>query len=319
MTRTRTPEYSKNVGLRIKEAFEEGLFDVLYVDGLHMAQYVPERGRFPAVIDLHDSITLLYSRTQRIERNWRRKLALYAETASVRRWESGLSRRFKTVITNSEVDEQFIKALDRGANTLTIGNGVDSEFFSPTSVTADPTKVVFTGVMDYGPNEDAAIYFCNEIFPLIQRSLPRATFWIVGKDPTEKVLALAKRPNVHVTGGVPDVRPFIQSAGVFVCPIRYGAGIKNKILAALAMKKAVVATSLSLEGLELSLNEDVIAADDPTIFSEAVVRLLDNPAVAERLGQSGQAYVRDQYSWASSGNLLEAVLVNAAKSGPQLE
>lgn len=312
VTRTRAPDYHKSMSSKVEETFRLGAFDVLYVDGLHMAQYVPEHPGFPAIIDLHDSITLLYSRTRRIERNWQRKLALYAETASVRSWESGLSRRFKKVITNSGVDERFINSLDVGANTLTIRNGVDSDFFSPTGVKADATKLVFTGVMDYSPNEDAVVYFCDAILPLIQQHYPNVAFWIVGKDPTEKVLALAGRPNVYVTGGVPDVRPYVEAAVVFVCPIRYGAGIKNKILAALAMKKAVVATSVSLEGLDLRPNEDVIAADSPEAFAAAVIMLLENPEMTERLGQCGQVFIKEHYSWENCARKFDEVLINAA-------
>ena len=122
---------------------------------------------------------------------------------------------------------------------------------------------------------------------------------------------LAQRPGVHVTGGVPDMRPFLETAGVFVCPLRFGSGVKNKILAALAMQKAVVATRVSLEGLDLREDEHVIAADEPGTFAAQVIRLIEDPSLAARLGRNGQAFVRAKYSWESSATLLEGLLRNA--------
>jgi glycosyltransferase involved in cell wall biosynthesis len=169
--------------------------------------------------------------------------------------------------------------------------------------------------MDYGPNEDAAIHFAENILPLIQQRQPEVQFWVVGKDPTERVRALADRPGVHVTGGVPDVRPYLGKAGLFVCPLRYGTGVKNKLLAALAMQKPVVATRRSLDGLELRENEDLLVADEPAEFAAKVVQLIENPGQARRLARTGRAFVGDTYSWESSGKALEDVLLGAVRQG----
>lgn len=312
VTRHRSPEYHAEQCQRIRDIFVQGKFDVIYADGLVMAQYVMDSNlRCPAIIDLHDSLTLLYSRTMQAEQRWLRKLALFAEMQSIGRCEKSLSRRFDVIITNSKVDEAFLKSLDSSGNIITISNGVDGEFFMPAGGKSDMTKLVFTGVMNYAPNEDSAIYFCDDILPLIQKQYPQAQFWVVGKDPTEKVQMLARRPGVHVTGGVADMRPFLETAGVFVCPIRFGAGVKNKILAALAMQKAVVATSVSLEGLDLRENEHVLTADDPGRFAAQVIKLIENPSMAARLGRNGQAFVRAEYSWESSAVLLDGILRDA--------
>lgn len=300
----------------VRELFLGGAYDVFYVDGLSMAQYVMDTGlERPAIIDLHDCMTLLFDRTMRIERNWLRKLALYLETRSMARHERSLSRAFSSIITNSPVDEEYLKSLAPAANTLTIGNGVDTEFFSPRGTGNDLRHLIFTGVMDYGPNEDAAIHFVEHIFPLIRQRQPDAQFWVVGKDPTERVRRLSEQPGVQVTGGVPDVRPYLSNAGVFVCPLRYGTGVKNKLLAALAMEKPVVATGRSLDGLELRENTDLLVADEPAAFAGKVLQLIADPAHARRLASSGRAFVRDRYSWESSARTLEAVLEQAVRDG----
>ena len=313
VTRSRTPAYFAAQRQRIRDIWARGRFDVMYADGLPVSQYLMEAGlECPAIIDLHDCFTLLYYRTMQAERRWLRKMALYAESRSIARLERSLSRVFSRIITNSNVDEAYLKTLDPAANTLTIGNGVDSGFFGPSSAESDMAKLVFTGVMDYGPNEDAAVYFGEAILPLIREHHPDVQFWVVGKDPTERVRALAAHPGVRVTGGVPDVRPYLQSAGVFVCPLRFGAGVKNKLLAALAMNKAVVATRLSVEGLDLREYEDLLLADDPSEFAAKVVQLIENPHYARRLGKAGQAAVRDKYSWERSAKLIEDTLRSVA-------
>jgi sugar transferase (PEP-CTERM/EpsH1 system associated) len=309
VTRYRSPGYHSEQCQRIRNFFVQGQFDVIYVDGLSMAQYVMGANlNCPAIIDLHDSLTLLYSRSMQAEQGWLRRLAHFAEMQSIRRWEKSLSCRFGAIITNSKVDEAFLRSLDSSGNIVTIGNGVDSEFFRPTDAAIDVSKLIFTGVMDYGPNEDAVIYFCDAILPLIQERHPEVHFWVVGKDPTEKVQTLAQRPGVHVTGGVPDIRPFLETAGIFVCPLRFGAGVKNKILAALAMQKAIVATRMSLEGFDLREGEHVIIADEPGTFAAQVIRLIEDAQTAARLGRNGQAFVRAEYSWESSATQLEGIL-----------
>lgn len=221
------PEYHHQVCEMIRNVIGMESIDLVYVDGLTMTQYADTGLGRPAIVDLHDSLTLLVSRMIKMERSLKRKLLLYPELFSIARWERSLHRTFPLIITNSKRDEMRIRELSPEANTLTIGNGVDSVFFSPRSGLRLPQRLVFTGVMNYGPNEDAAVYFCDQIFPMIRSRIPEAEFWVVGKDPTPSVRALAERAGVHVTGCVPDMRPYLESAGIFVCPLRYGAGIKN--------------------------------------------------------------------------------------------
>ena len=314
-TRYRNARYHADQCRYVREVYLEGGFDVFYVDTLPVAQYMMDAGlECPAIIDLHDCLTLLLDRAMRMERNWLRRLSLYLGTRRMASWERSLSRVFSAVITNSPIDEEYLRSIAPAANTLTIGNGVDTAFFSPTQTHGDMRQIIFTGVMDYAPNVDAAIHFAEHILPLIQQRRPEVEFWVVGKDPTESVLSLRTRPGVRVTGGVPDVRPYLGQAGIFVCPLRYGTGIKNKILAALAMQKPVIATRRSLDGLnDLRENEDLLVADEPAEFAARVVQLMEDPGEAGRLANSGLARVRDRYSWESSARAFEDVLRRAVR------
>lgn len=309
ITRHRTPQFYAEQCARIRDMYLGGAFDAIFVDGLWTAQYVEGAGlACPAIIDLHDSITLLTVRTRQLERNWLRRLSLSFAIRSIGQLESALSQTFGAVIVNSNVDEAYLRKLNPVANTFTIGNGVDSNFFGPGSGELDWSKIVFTGVMTYQPNEDAAIHFAETVLPLIHQRRPEAQFWVVGKDPGPKVKALASLPGVHVTGGVSDIRPYVWSAGVVVSPLRLGTGIKNKLLAALAMKKAVVATTPTIEGLEVVHGRDLLVADEPADFAAKVLQLIENPEYGQQLAESGCAFVRERYSWESGGQRLEQVL-----------
>ena len=209
------PEYHHLIRATIHSLASERHADILYVDGLAMSQYVESTSALPAFLDLHDSWTLLLTQSMKAEK--RRKIAICLATWDAARRERALAKKFSLVITNSPIDESVIKSLAPSVKTLTIGNGVDTEFFSSNGEAAQSKKLVFTGVLGYGPNEDAAVYFCQSILPSILERVPEIEFWAVGSEPSTKVQSLAQLPGVHVTGSVPDVRPYLESAGLFVC------------------------------------------------------------------------------------------------------
>lgn len=313
-TRYRNGEYFRSIRSRIRELCARERIDVIHVDLLTMAQYVDSKMKIPAIVDLHDSMTLMARRMLEVEHDWRARLSLYVHMFRIRMLERSLGKAFELVVTNSTVDEQVIRELSSTINTLTITNGVDMQYFAPDSAPVEADKVVFTGVMGYAPNEDAALYFAEDIFPLVKAKRPKAEFWIVGSEPSGKVKALAGIPGIHVTGKVDDVRPYVRSAAVFVSPLRVGSGVKNKILAAMAMKKATVATPLSIDGLDLADNREVLLADDPQQFADKVLRLLTDRDVAQQLGANGLARVQGQYSWAAMGKALESAVLSVLAS-----
>jgi sugar transferase (PEP-CTERM/EpsH1 system associated) len=316
-TRYRQAGYYRSIRERIRELCIHERIDLVHVDLLAMTQYVDPQTNIPAIVDLHDSLTLLYQRMLTAERGWRKRLSAYLGLISVKRLEGILGRTFDLIITNSPVDEQVIRELSTKPKTLTIPNGVDMEYFAPDSTLPEADKIVFTGVMDYAPNEDAALHFVEDIFPLVKAKRPQVQFWIVGSGPSERVKALTRISGIHVTGRVDDVRPYVRSATVFVCPLRVGSGVKNKILAAMAMQKAVVATSMSIDGLDLADSREVLLADEPQAFAEKVVGLLTDQKAAQQLGDNGLARVQGQYSWAAMGKALEIAIqsVMASRNG----
>ena len=307
-TRYRHAAYFKSVRDRIGVLCRQDRIDLIYVDILPMTQYIDQEKDVPAIVDLHDSLTLLSRTMLQTERGWRNRLSAYLGLISIQNLERSLGKTFDLIMTNSVVDEKVIKELSATLNTLTVTNGVDMEYFSPDTSMAEENKIVFTGVMGYAPNEDAAMYFVKDIFPLVKAKRPQVQFWIVGSEPSVRVKALTGISGIHVTGKVDDIRPYVRSATVFVCPLRVGSGVKNKILAAMAMQKATVATSMSIDGLDLAENREVLLADDPQDFADKVVRLLTDQKAAQQLGANGLARVQAQYSWGAMAKVLETAI-----------
>jgi glycosyltransferase involved in cell wall biosynthesis len=153
------------------------------------------------------------------------------------------------------------------------------------------------GALDYFPNVDAAVWFCQEVWPSIHRQHPQATFKLVGRRPAPAVQRLGEIPGVQLVGAVPDVRPFVASAAAVVAPLRIARGLQNKVLEALAMGKAVVASPPALAALECQPGVHLLAASSAAEWIEAILRLLANADLGKELGASGRKYVEEHHAW----------------------
>ena len=309
------PRYFARVAQRIRAAIIDHRVDLIYVDGLEMTQYLDLPCKLPLAVDFCDSLTLLFTQKTKLETCLWRKLALFLESRSIAAWEKRIASQADLSLLISSNDEQQILRLAPAAKTRVIAVGVDCGFFAPQAAAEQRkyAKLIFTGVMGYGPNADAADYFTREIFPKIRAEHPQAEFWIVGASPPPQLRGLGHIPGVHVTGAVDDVRTHMGSADVFVCPLRYGTGLKNKVLAALAMKLPVVATPLSILGFETKPDIHLLVAEDPQQFAEKVDCLLKNSDQRRMLAENGRKLVEEHYSWSTYGSLLAQELAAAAQ------
>ena len=194
-----------------------------------------------------------------------------------------------------------------GLNAEVIPNGVDTELYQPDHEAEEDATLIYTGSMDWFPNEDAAIYFIDEILPTIQKKRPNLKFYVVGQFPSERLKRYGNRPGVVITGRVDDVKPYIARATVYVVPLRIGGGTRLKILEALAMGKAVVSTSVGAEGLNLRAGEEIMIADEPAKFSDGVLQLMENGCMRRELGDNGRRRVETEYDWRQIGEKLQGL------------
>tara|TARA_R110001599_G_scaffold353527_1_gene593623 strand:+ start:67908 stop:69131 length:1224 start_codon:yes stop_codon:yes gene_type:complete len=214
------------------------------------------------------------------------------------RHEGEMCRDFEGTIAVSEEDKGLMERWYNTQRVHTIPTGVDTDFFKPTADTATRKQLVFTGSMDWLPNDDAIAWFLDEIFPGIQEQEPGTTLTIVGRKPTARIEKLVNgREDITLTGWVDDTRPFIAQSAVYIVPIRIGGGTRMKIYEALSMGKALVSTTIGAEGLPLESGEHILRADSAADFRDCVVTLLRDEALREQMGKAARDYVCEHYRW----------------------
>ena len=199
---------------------------------------------------------------------------------------------------------------------VVVPNGVDSSHFSPELRLPCPfgpggPVVAFTGDMTYWPNEDAVLWFARHVLHRLRAERPDLRFVVVGRRPGRRLRRCAMRLGFTLTGAVPDVRPFLAHAAVAVAPLRVAQGVPNKVLEAMAMAKAVVATPAAARGLRVRAGQDIVLATDPDAFARATSQALD-PQFARAMGARARARVLADYAWAPSLRLLDHLVAPAA-------
>jgi polysaccharide biosynthesis protein PslH len=221
------------------------------------------------------------------------------------RVERRLAPRFDLNVMTSQVDAERLRALAAGARTAVIPNGVDTEFFGPGSPTdVVPGRVAFLGPTYMFPNRDAVDFFLTKAWPFVRQRCPDSTFHLIGKNSAEEKARFESHRGVTCNGQVPDIRPHFSQAAVSIVPIRVGGGTRLKILDAWAMGKAVVSTSVGCEGLKTVDGRNILVRDDPTEFAAAVVQVLVDPSLRERLGHEARKTAEEHYSWHGVGQKL---------------
>jgi polysaccharide biosynthesis protein PslH len=307
--------YRKPVADRLAQLLTRNMYDALVCDFLHTAPVVPWDACCPKVLFCHNVEAKIWKRQVEVTDNLARKALYWRDYQLMLRAERAYLRQADWVLAVSEEDRSVFARFTDAARTAVIPTGVDSEYFKPDNQPEVRNSLVFTGQMDWLANQDAMLYFVHEILRRIQQRQPDVSLWIVGRNPLARVQQLAAQyPNIHVTGTVEDVRPYIAQSAVYVVPLRVGSGTRLKIFEAMAMGKAIVSTVVGAEGLPVTHNEDILLAQSPEDFAASVLRLLADETARKRLGQAARQLVEQNYSWAKVGLLFESSLVQAVRS-----
>ncbi len=270
--------------------------DLCVVDFLYAAPNLPRNVPVPTVLFEHNAEYLIWKRLYEAEKRRFHRALLRIEWKKLRRAEAAACTRAAVALAVSENDRAALVEAAPQARVRAIPTGVDTAYFHPNGTRQAAAKLVFTGSMDWYPNEEAVLYFIDAVLPLIRREIPEASLTVVGRNPGARLRAAANGV-VQVTGTVDDVRPYIGEAAVYVVPLRIGGGTRIKIFEALAMGKAVVSTRLGAEGLPLVSGEHFLEADEPADFARAVVELIRRPERRRALEEAGRKLVEERYSW----------------------
>lgn len=299
----------KKMGKMISLLLTSQLFDLVHIEHLHMAHYLPivKTYGLPVILREQNVETLLVDRFAQKVRGLQ---SLYARTqvAKLRRFESTACEQADLCLAITDEDEKRLRELNPRIKTAVVPAGVDIEYFNPKNRSLEePYTIVSVASMDWLPNTDGILWFCNQVFPQIKQQLPQIKLYLVGNNPPTSIQKLADSKNIIVTGFVEDVREYIARGSVFIVPLRIGSGMRLKILQAMAMGKTVISTYIGAEGIKATHGKNVLLANNPEEFATLTLYALNNPTLRQQIGREARRLVEVYYSWDRIVDLLEDI------------
>ena len=287
----------------------ERSYDAVLFSGKQTYPALRRLDGIPVVVDMCDAASLRIDGHARVAPP-SRKLPLLASRTRARRIERRLAAAADELLFASARDREALGLDGRG---LIVPNGIDLDYWRRESQALGRAHVVFTGAMAYAPNVDAARRLAREVMPQVRAAVPGAHLWLVGRDPAPEVAELGSLPETTVTGLVDDVRPYLERASVFAAPLRFGAGIQNKLLEAMAMSVPSITSPLAAAGLRVDgASAPMAEADTAEEFAEAIVHALRRADADPSPDAGARAWVSARFSWLRSVELVEQALERAA-------
>jgi len=286
-----------------------GSFDVLHADQLNMAQYAERVPGAFKVLDAHNALWLLYKRLWETMSPGLRKSLLGRDWPLLRAYEGRMVHEFDAVLAVSHEDKAALQeAAGQPVDITVIPIAIDTDEVTVVARDAEPRHILHIGTMYWPPNIDGVLWFAQEVYPLIRQQRPDVCFDIVGARPPQEIAALnGDRTGINVTGYVADPTPYLQRAALMVVPLRAGGGMRVKILNAMAQGIPIVSTTLGAEGIGVADGENILIADTPADFAAAVLRLLEDPVQAARLGAAGRRLIEQTYDYRVACQPLEEI------------
>lgn len=289
-------DYDRRLRRRAEQLLAAESYDLVVCDFVQMARNAINVCKLPKVLFEHNVEAEIFRRHAQTDSGMLRRLYMRHQWCKMRRFEAEAGRQFDAVVAVSPRDRTIYENEYGWRHAQVIDTGVDLDYFSPNGFAEVPDRVLFIGSMDWFPNEDGVRHFVHNIWPEIRKRRPKATFQVVGRNPTSSVKRLGATPGVDIVGTVPDVRPYLSEASVVVVPLRIGGGTRIKIFEAMAMRKPVVSTALGAEGLAVVNGRHAVIADAPGAFADAIVGLFEDSDRRMRLATCAHQLVVENYS-----------------------
>ena len=293
----------------VKRIMSSQSIDIIHADQLTMTQFAlpfatSDHGKPALIFDAHNAVWTI---TERMKQNSPAylRLPLIFETKRIKRYEGQIVRNFHGTLAVTEADrDALLQAVEQDGTMLrpsitVIPIAVNTSEIQPVERRPDSLNILTMGTLFYPPNADGIRWFIHEVFSLIRIKMPNVKLTIIGKNPPKDFLKLASEPNsgVVVTGFVPDLAPYFKDSALTVIPVRAGGGMRVRILEAFARAMPVVTTTVGLEGIQAQPGRDVLVADHPTDFAQAVIRLLSDQALRNHISKNGRCLVESNYDW----------------------
>lgn len=296
----------------LRADLDSDALDLVHFDTIGLAQYRRVLSDVPAVMNHHNVESHMMARRAEQGDSGLKRWYMKREAEKLARWERKWCGDFQTNLVVSDLDGERLENTTRGASWSVVPNGVDTDFFRPEDGNANQREgLIFVGRMSWYPNRDAVEWLLDEIWPELLSENRRRTLTLVGSSPPTERDHYADIPRVRSTGFVPDVRPYMNRAAIYICPIRTGGGTRLKILDAMSMGMPLVATRMSVEGLDVEPGRHFLQAETPAEFVEAVRTLEEDDDLRSRLAAEARREAVRRFSWSSIGETLDGIYRNA--------
>lgn len=295
--------------------------DLIQIEHTYLAEYlrrIPSHLKRPSILTKHNIDADLALQSYKFADSLIKRIFWWLEWKKMAHYEPRADNLFSSLVVMSNTDKAAIDSRKkRPAATHVVENGVDTLKLQPFRPSSEPV-LLFLGALDYLPNQDAAIYICKEILPLLKNSVPNARVLIVGRKPSAAVLGLESE-SVEVHGDVPEVEPFYEMASIAIVPLRAGSGSRLKILEAMALGRPVISTSKGAEGLEIEPGQDYLLADSANTFVECIEKLLVNRALYEKIAKKARITVENKYDWSQAAKKMMRIYNSLCDGTEQCE
>jgi len=282
-------------------------YKLVHLQSLEMATYLPlVREAAPQAKIIYDAYNaeydlqrLIYKVDRRNLMRWLAALYSFLQWRRLYQFESEVCRAADRVIAVSEADAEALRKLAPNTPLTLVPNAIYAAEYTQNRqpLALGSAALLFTGTMNYRPNVDAMLWFVRHVLDRVRQAVPEARLFIVGNKPHSRLDSIRRRKDVEITGYVQDVTPFLHSAAVYVAPLRMGSGTRLKLLQAMAAGCAIVSTPIGALGLAVENGREMLLAEDPITFAQAVIGLLRDPAKRAALGQAAQNMAQTRYDW----------------------
>jgi len=299
--------YSRNLYQDIRKELQRNKYDLIFVHCSSAAQYAKSAIDIPSILDFGDMDSqkwLDYATFRRFPLS----MGYWLEGNKLCREEKRLARRFDLCTCTTRAEHETLRDFQAASRTDWFPNGVDSEYFAPSDAPYDADQICFIGRMDYYPNQQAMLFFCNSVLPLIRVRRPSVRLVIVGAEPSSDIRKLEQKPDISVTGTVPDVRPYIRRSALSVAPLEIARGTQNKILESMAMGVPVVCSENAANGVDAAAGEHILTANSAEAYVNSITRILDSREERQRLALAARNRVRTHHNWAVSMKKLDGIV-----------
>ena len=301
-------DYCRGLESLLLKLSQENDYDLYICDFLQPSLNFRRLTRRPAILFEHNVESLILRRHYENARNPALRLFWKSQWRKMVRYETKACREFAATIAVSAIDKRLLQQEFSARDVRDIPTGIDTDFYAPVANAVSDPSLVFTGGMDWLPNEDGIAFFARDILPRIKSRIPGVKLTVVGKNPSRSLQNLLKKcPEIRAAGWVPDVRPYVHQAAVYVIPLRVGGGTRIKLFEAMAMGKAIVSTRVGAEGLPVTHGENIILADEPAEFADQVIDLLTRDSERRRLEEEARRFVVANFSWKKAAGAFAAI------------